>query len=372
MADPHSAGSRRSLVVSTCGTSLLNNVGGREASTLLRRTANDDRLKAGDAASLRELVEACKRRLDGAPVDEAMALSAELNGILRFYNGDIGRSSGDMHLLLATDTLQGRATADLVEAWLRSRNVSVGDMGRFPSLQTADGDALTEALSSLVKWCDEVLPGYTEGGYRVVFNLTGGFKSTSGFMQALGMFYADEIVYVFESSPALLRIPRLPVRLDAAQIVAQWLVPMRRMALGLKVSAGEVRAMPETLVTTVGDEAALSTWGDLVWLRGQVEVYSRRVYEPLEPVVATDRFWDSVESARLTGEQRRVLNKRIDEVSLHIRTRRNSKGLDFKALVSKDREPVTHECDIWGGDSRRLYGYFKEGRYVLDCIGPHM
>ena len=51
------------------------------------------------------------------------------------------------------------------------------------------------------------MPGYRQSHYRVVFNLVGGFKSLQGYMNTLGMFYADEIIYIFEAPTAdLIRI----------------------------------------------------------------------------------------------------------------------------------------------------------------------
>ena len=372
MAEVRTVSGRGMLVVSTCGTSLLNKVAGRDAEEFLRRTANANHLEEGDAAKLQEIVRSCDRRLAEATIEESIALSAELNGIVHLYDGSLGQASGDLHLLLATDTVQGRATASLVEGWLRGRKVSVAEVGRFSSLQTADAQGLTEALADVVKWCDETLPGYSESGYRVVFNLTGGFKSTSGFMQALGMFYADEIVYIFESSKSLLRIPRLPVRIDAAEIVETWLGPMRKMRLGFKVSAADVQGLPETLVSVVDGEAALSPWGDLVWLRGCADAYRRRVFLPPEPLIAGDRFRSDVESMKLTEDQRLMLNKRLDDLSLAVRKRSNPSALDFKALKTDARAPSTHECDIWSDSSRRLFGHFDGERYVLDTIGRHL
>jgi hypothetical protein len=59
----------------------------------------------------------------------------------------------------------------------------------------------------VIRWCQDTLPGYRESGYHIVFNLTGGFKSIQGWMQTLGMFYADEIVYIFETGKELLPGP---------------------------------------------------------------------------------------------------------------------------------------------------------------------
>ncbi|MBK8043622.1 MAG: hypothetical protein IPK21_13770 [Haliscomenobacter sp.] len=71
-----------------------------------------------------------------------------------------------------------------------------------------------EAIKDLLKWCDETLPGYRTAGYEIIFNLTGGFKSLQGYLNTIGMFYADRIVYIFESGQEVIAIPKLPVKLE--------------------------------------------------------------------------------------------------------------------------------------------------------------
>jgi CRISPR/Cas system-associated protein Csm6 len=87
-------------------------------------------------------------------------------------------------------------------------------------------------LAELIEWCEQTPPTFREKQIKVVFNLTGGFKSTNGWLQTLGMFYAGEIVYIFESQSEMLRIPRIPVAIDTAavQIFRDHLAFFRRLA----------------------------------------------------------------------------------------------------------------------------------------------
>ena len=78
---------------------------------------------------------------------------------------------------------------------------------RQRDLRTDSLDSFQMALSDLVRWCDEeVAVAPYRHSYRVLFNLTGGFKSIQGFLQILAQFYADETVYIFESGDVLLRM----------------------------------------------------------------------------------------------------------------------------------------------------------------------
>src|SRR5204862_8205870 len=104
----------------------------------------------------------------------------------------------------------------------------------------------------------------------------------------IGMFYADEIVYLFEGpgSP-LLRIPRLPVVLDVspferdASLCAQ-------LEAGLTVPPERLSGWPEALwEEDAPGQASLSIWGALVWKRCSDRLLGRELlpfprlhYEP--------------------------------------------------------------------------------------------
>ena len=87
---------------------------------------------------------------------------------------------------------------------------------RIDDLNTSSLEEFRLGIDELIKWCVGTLPGYRASGYKIVFNLVGGFKALHGYMQTLGMFYADETVYIFETSRELLSIPRMPVDLEAS------------------------------------------------------------------------------------------------------------------------------------------------------------
>jgi hypothetical protein len=104
------------------------------------------------------------------------------------------------------------------------------------------------------------------------------------------MFYADEIIYIFEAPTAdLIRIPRLPVTLDVSLLERE---PVRfaLLADGLIVPAADVTGWPESLWTADDrGQAMLSPWGLLLWER-----HGRRLLEehllPWPGLVLTDSF----------------------------------------------------------------------------------
>jgi putative CRISPR-associated protein (TIGR02619 family) len=201
------------FVVSTCGTSLLTNRAPGDLNALLRRTANqrEDALAKEDRSAIDARILDRQEALKGSTLQEARDLSAELNGLLGIYDDDLSRGANNRnhHVFLHTDTYQGVQVGKLLLEWAQRRGLSA-EAHRVDNLNTARMEEFREGMGNLADWCADALPGYRDGGYRVVFNLIGGFKALQGFMQTLGMFYADESVYLFEGERALLRIPGFP------------------------------------------------------------------------------------------------------------------------------------------------------------------
>ena len=359
------------LIVSTCGTSLLTNNVAPDLRNLLTDFANQSRAEGVPVEPRQRIQQHLDRRREEfareTDLKRLMELSAELNGIVRFYEGNPGVAR-DQHVLLATDTWLGESTARIV-ANVLERYGHRFEIKRVRDLRTDDPDSFRWAMSDLVAWCAETLKGYRDVGYRVVFNLTGGFKSVQGFMQALGMVYADESIYVFERTEQLLRLPRLPVQLDAEAILRRHLAVFRRIAAGLPVREAEVADVPESLVNVLDGQAAFSPWGELVWREACRAVYGAGLLAFITPrLVAGSQFERSLE--KLGPDQLRQINERLDQLARRLEEGEtyNPRSLDFKKL----KTPVqgsTHECDAWAEHGAlRLFGHFEDGRYVLDRL----
>lgn len=297
-----------------------------------------------------------------------MELSAELNGVIRFYGGNPAVAR-DYHVLLATDTWLGESTARIVATALERYGHQV-EVRRVMDLRTDDPESFRWAMSDLVGWCTETVKGYRAAGHRVVFNLTGGFKSVQGFMQALGMVYADESIYVFERTEQLLRLPRLPVELDSEAILRRHLPLFRRIAAGLVVTEAEVADVPESLVHVLDEQATFSPWGELVWQEAHKAVYGTQLLDSISPKVCYGpHFQRSVEG--LKPDRLQLVNERIDQLARRLEQGEsyNPRSLDFKVLQGGGYKGSSHECDAWADqDAKRLFGHYEEGCFVLDRL----
>ena len=266
------------LVISTVGTSLLTNQIDREFednwAVRLRETANyssDEIEKHHEDVSdiITILKERAEEKLKGE-VEEIREASAELNGIYALYKEQLNQGTQDIHWLIASDTAQDQVTAKMLEVFLRQQSLTA-NVFKPKNFSARSTEAFTNGIDELLEWIDDIVPGYRDSGYQICFNLVGGFKAIQGFANTIGMFYANEIIYLFEGSRNIITIPRLPIKIDTSVIKP---VQFALMAAGAWVALSELKDVPETLIFKVDETATLTTWGRLIWNRSKEDLLS--------------------------------------------------------------------------------------------------
>src|SRR5688500_10994307 len=98
--------SHANFILSTCGTALLTNPLDQQSRQRINRHANTskaDQIPTEDREWLITLVNEMQNRMETAELNNVAKMSAELNGLIKFYGGKI-ESNHDYHLLLCTDT----------------------------------------------------------------------------------------------------------------------------------------------------------------------------------------------------------------------------------------------------------------------------
>ncbi len=356
-------------ILSPCGTSLLTNEADKDERSLVFKYANKkhkEDIPDEDRAKLESLISKVSAPLQNAGNRKAMKMSAELNGIIQIYSGRI-ETSNDFHLLLSTDTWLGEETAKLVKSWLQRHNLTAV-IHRQTDLQTSEISSFQLSLSELIKKLSEEIPKYSREGYKIIFNLTGGFKSVQGFLQSIANFYADETVYIFETSSELLRIPRLPVKLDFITIIEKYVDEFRKLSLGIEVDQSQLKSIPETLLFEIDGQITLSPWGELIWEEAKKELYIKKLLpSPIEKIKYTDNFVNAVSS--LEKDRIDLINRRIDQLVEYFIKGTNPRSLDFKQLKGKQIMSSTHEIDAWSDkDAKRIFGHFEDDVFILDKI----
>ncbi len=274
------------LMLSSVGTSLLTNAPTTEDErTQLKAIANlrADQLSSDETQLVGAVSDRVSQHLSPANDDQWRHASAEVNGILTYY-AEHQRSPrmADMHVLVATDTLLGQTTAQMVEHFLAEHQFGAIVTPVFHHLNTKTREEFKTGMMNIIRWCEDELTGYRAAGYHIVFNLTGGFKSIQGYLNTLGMLYADEMVYLFEPpNRSLITIPRLPLRLDVGDTVkryAVWFGLLDEVGYLPEDSIPDVTKIPELFIEHLidADHAAvgLSNWGLVIWKREQKSLYS--------------------------------------------------------------------------------------------------
>jgi len=262
------------LIISTVGTSLITNPAEKEQLNLLYKYSNCNDNECPDEIKnlIEELFPKALQKLHSSNTHSLRRSSAELNGILGFYNENLSGRDKDLHYLICTDTYQGRKSAEVIKKFLENFKIAT-QIFQPKNLSTKNKDSFSEGIKELLKWFDETIYGYKRSGYQVIFNLTGGFKSLQGYLNTIGMFYADKIIYIFESEQAdLIEIPRLPIQID--------LEPFKRYKEKILLlnankvyNKEEFAEFPESAFDEIEGKLILSVWGEVIWNKVKYDLF---------------------------------------------------------------------------------------------------
>lgn len=267
--------SKKQLVVSTVGASLLNHHldrNNKEEREIINALANKATLSPEEDAQVESIVARARRTLVSGDIKKIQRSSAELNGIFALYGGQIERGTSDMHFLITTDTALGRCCAELVKDYLLQHKIST-DIFVPERLTVASTEDFEQGSKSLIHWCDENIPAYKEQGYDVVFNLVAAFKALQGYLNTIGMFHADRILYLFENAQPIF-IPRLPIQIDW-EAIKRFAVQLALMnEADALVPLQDVADLSPTLYDHDGESAMQSPWGLLIWNQMRKDAFS--------------------------------------------------------------------------------------------------
>lgn len=353
-------------ILSPCGTSLLTNRTDEDLRKLLISKSNDknpESIPEDDAERISEHINCVSAFLQTASQGDVCEASAELNAIVKLYHEHKRqrRNTEDFHWLLCTDTWLGETAAKLVKEWLNRQGLNA-EVHRQTDLQTQTIDGFQLSLSELTKWCYENLPPPNQQHSKVIFNLTGGFKSVNGFLQTLGMFRADEIVYIFEGEQKLLSIPRLPIGLASKELIKQHLQDFRRLSLGLEIRDNP--SIPETFLLRIGNETTLSPWGELQWNECKKEVYSEQLHPSPDEQIVVGKTLSS--EAKSHSHKYREMNEQIDRLLQYFASgkQQHLNSLSFEKVKGSEN---CYEFKAWDDEQGfRFFGHYEGEKFVID------
>lgn len=362
----------RILLVSTCGSSVLANVGSDEDRRWLILRADSATLSPRDTERLEQLAAFAEEKLRQGAEEQQRRLSAEINGIDAVRRRWPGAKFE--HVLVCTDTAIGRRCAEILREALRARGDPEPSIFTAAGLRTDNQMNFRTAVSDLTKdLYDHVGEPGSRFWARVVFHLTGGFEWLHAYLQALGTVLADRCVFLFESSAELLEILRLPLVWQMEEAVRKHLDLFRRLAVGYEVPASAVEDAPEALFLEVDGEVSSSVWGETVWQRCRQEILRERLLPPLSSPLRVDpRAQETF--AKPPNDRRVAANEALDEFCASLdNARRLRKARKFTALVVPHRGVSTHELYAWSdGGAWRFFLHREGDTYVVDSMEKHL
>ena len=271
----------KKLILSTVGTSILSNVADKDERKLLYNNSNCISEKDCPENAIRLINNLEQKVADKLKSEynnsKLRRLSAELNGIFGFYeNSKIDKE--DLHFLITTDTFQGKKCGNILSVLLSNNNL-IAQIFTPPELTTRTKYDFEQGIKNLLKWCEETLTGFKQNGYEIIFNLTGSFKSLQGYMNTIAMFYADKIIYIFESEKAeLIEIPKLPIVVDEEKI-EESKQQILLMSVGKIYAKNELSETPQILLDEIDNQISLSVWGELLWNNSKQKILSKELIE---------------------------------------------------------------------------------------------
>jgi hypothetical protein len=256
--------------------------------------------------------------------------------------------------------------------WCQDQGLA-SELKKISGLNTADYLSFNSAMSDLARWCAEYVSPQRTQSYQVVFNLTGGFKSLQGFMQTLGMFCADDTFYLFESSSALMHIPRLPINIDVSAFteIEKNFEIYRRLSLGIPMKQSDLGGISRSMIFQCehGGECLLSPWGEIFWEDFTQTHYPEKFHgSPLpEKIILSKSFVKDVNGFMNDKNAIFSINQRMDDLARFLlseqKNDKNIKRLDFKAITGdlKLETKCDYEFDAWSsGGAGRVFCRFTD------------
>lgn len=368
---------RRSVILTTAGTSLLNNCIDREKEASYQRVLVESAHKKAGMLSpeaqeiLNTLSSRAWKGMSEAENGRLHRISAELNALSALYEGRLIGSGkqGDQHIIIASDTAPGRATADALDRFLSAQGFST-HCPVIEDLDTVDTRTYRNGVHNLLKFIEENLKGYREAGYRIIFNLSGGFKSLAGYLTGIGMIYADEIAFIFEGQGSqLVRITPPPVKLDEGLAERHF----GSLALLAEEACLPTEALPDVPLTFVerDDLCMLSIWGRILWNRLDQDRLLSTVLHEYPGIVYGPHFvkdWESLDTAVRAAVQQAIvkaaallLEKQGDVLAL-----KQDRGLQYTNF--KQRPEIGH---FRVNQQWRISCSVEKGSLTLRHCGSH-
>lgn len=264
--------------ICTTGTSILTN-----SRINFKRFQNEPLSRWKDyedvIAAVRDRVSESLQRLSiPAQLDDT---SAEIKSLIKMsINPD------DRVVLIASDTIDGKLSAELVQIFLIERKICLEiEIKVIEGLQATDATLFQqEGLRNLLEFLISL------ENRDIVFNLTGGFKSVVPFLSLVGMLFNKPIRYIHEDSQEVITLSNVPILLNDSLLL---LVEdkLRKIEKETSIPEAEWRAgidfndrRFESLIEKINGQVTFSGLGLLFWERFKFDYPEELLRDETDPL----------------------------------------------------------------------------------------
>ena len=216
--------------------------------------------------------------------------SAELNALYTYMEKNTLDKNHTVHYLIYTDTATGELASEYIKKMMNEDGYQNVELRRIGKLSTKDTSRFNDGIKNLFKLLNDELPSMRSKDTQIIFNLTGGFKSLQGYMNTAGMFYADAIIYIFESNADVIEIEKLPILVDESTVAPYAKEFLLAEVIGV-VSSDILKHIAPIYKEVVDDMASLSPIGLLAWHFYKKDILTSKLLT-FERLIYSDSFKD--------------------------------------------------------------------------------
>jgi hypothetical protein len=252
----------------------------------------------------------------------------------------------------------------MLEEFLRQQGLTV-NVYTPRGFSASSTEVFTNGIDELLNWMDDTVPGYKDSGYQICFNLVGGFKAIQGFANTIGMFYANEIIYIFEGSRDIITIPRLPIQVNKS-VIKPVQFALMASEVGVSVKLSELQNVPETLIFVVGEEVTLSNWGKLTWNNCKRELLAQDLLE-FPCLVYEKSFVKDYQKNNVNAQRKFELHEVLAEVSGSM-LKFNGDTTRFDSRLHFTRYEGGQKCEGGVKKNQIDHFYIKNTGWRVSCI----
>jgi len=360
----------RKVIISTVGSSLITNKFSNKERNEINAISNFTFDELIEDERYHEIIDKIDK-INYTEINNLESASAELNGIVKYYGAHEAIDKNDEHFLIHTDTYLGEFAANQIQNILKEREIINVNLVKIDRLNTKSSKEFNQGIKNLFKWCYDNVPKYRDNKYDVIFNLTGGFKSLQGYMSIAGMFYADKIVYVFETGKEIIEIPILPIKLKKEKI-EEYITEYLYAAINI-CPIEYVKNIPDIYLDKDNEYAVFSPIGQLAWDQFKDEILFEKLahfknieYSESFKKDFKDHKRDVVKLQETLAKVSLLLLEKNNDISIL----KKDGGLKYENYVNKNEngQPIGH---FRVTQETRVSCICKNNKLILRHFGPH-